>query len=157
MNYFQDRKTNEVFAYSDEQLQQVERISILEQGLEQKEVLLNSDEYLKIQYEYDNILPIFFDIREKLNELKEMTQKEVDVHLNPPIPKAQLIAGAEQKKQSLLAEANNAIAPLQYAQNLGISTAEESASLVDWQKYSVYLNRIDTSLAPDIDWPEKPE
>ncbi|MEY0961197.1 tail fiber assembly protein, partial [Providencia rettgeri] len=69
----------------------------------------------------------------------------------------QHIAEAEQQKQSLLAEANNAIAPLQYAENLGIATAEESASLVDWQKYCVYLNRVDTSLAPDIDWPQKPE
>ncbi|ENY6784384.1 tail fiber assembly protein [Providencia rettgeri] len=80
--------------------------------------------------------------------MKKMTPKEVDAHLNPPISKEQLTAEAEQQKQSLLAEANNAIAPLQYAENLGIATDEESASLVDWQKYSVYLNRIDTSLAP---------
>ncbi|MEX9953004.1 tail fiber assembly protein, partial [Providencia rettgeri] len=70
--------------------------------------------------------------------------------------KEQLIAEAEQQKQSLLAEVNSAIAPLQYAENLGIATTDESASLVDWQKYCVYLNRIDTSTAPDIEWPVKP-
>ncbi|WP_272528543.1 tail fiber assembly protein [Providencia sp. PROV226] len=114
-------------------------------------------EYLQLKSEYAEILPVFFDIRENLKSLRKMTAKEVDAHLNPPIPKEQLIAEAEQKKQSLLSEASTAIAPLQYAENLGIATAEESASLVDWQKYSVYLNRIDTSLAPDIDWPVKPE
>ncbi|WP_243750235.1 tail fiber assembly protein, partial [Providencia rettgeri] len=113
--------------------------------------------YQPLKDEYDEILPVFFDIRESLKVMKKMTPKEVDAHLNPPISKEQLIAEAEQQKQSLLAEANNAIAPLQYAENLGIATDEESASLVDWQKYSVYLNRIDTSLAPDIDWPEKPK
>nr|WP_272579393.1 tail fiber assembly protein [Providencia sp. PROV265] len=114
-------------------------------------------EYQQLKSEYAEILPIFFDIRENLKSLKKMTAKEVDTHLNPPIPKEQLIAEAEQKKQSLLSEASTAIAPLQYAENLGIATADESASLVDWQKYSVYLNRIDTSTAPDIDWPIKPE
>ncbi|MGX4745631.1 tail fiber assembly protein [Providencia rettgeri] len=113
-------------------------------------------EYTPLKKEHDAILPIFYDIRENLNIFKKMTVKEVDAHLNPPIPKEQLIIEAEQQKQLLLAEANNAIAPLQYAENLGIATAEESALLVDWQKYSVYLNRIDVSLAPNIDWPQKP-
>ena len=112
--------------------------------------------YQTLRTEYDAILPVFFEVRENISTMKKMTEKEIHAYLNPPVSKEQLIAEAEQQKQSLLAEANNAIAPLQYAENLGIATAEESASLVDWQKYSVYLNRIDTSTAPDIDWPEKP-
>lgn len=125
---------------------------------EDKLTLFNQvdSEYQSLKREYVEILPVFFDIRDNLNISKKMSQKEIDAHLNPPIPKEQLIAEAEQQKQLLLAEANNAIAPLQYAEKLGIATTEESASLVDWQKYSVYLNRIDTSLAPDIDWPQKP-
>ncbi|WP_336844554.1 tail fiber assembly protein [Providencia rettgeri] len=114
-------------------------------------------EYQPLKTEYDAILPVFFEVRENISVMKKMTEKEINAYLNPPVSKEQLIAEAEQQKQSLLAEANNAIAPLQYAENLGIATAEESASLIDWQKYSVYLNRIDTSLAPDIDWPQKPE
>lgn len=114
-------------------------------------------EYQPLRTEYDAILPVFFEVRENISVMKKMTEKEVNAYLNPPVSKEQLIAEAEQKKQSLLAEANNAIAPLQYAENLGIATAEESASLVDWQKYCVYLNRIDTSTVPDIDWPQKPE
>ncbi|MBQ0269581.1 tail fiber assembly protein [Providencia huaxiensis] len=86
-----------------------------------------------------------------------MTAKEVDAHLNPPIPKEQLIAEAEQQKQSLLAEANNAIAPLQDAVDLDMATDEEIEKLKAWKKYRVLLNRVDTSTAPDIDWPIKPE
>lgn len=85
-----------------------------------------------------------------------MTAKEVDAHLNPPISKEQLIAEAEQQKQSLLTEANNAIAPLQYAVDLGIATDEEKAQLIVRKTYLVYLNRVDTSTAPDIEWPNKP-
>ncbi|WP_442958860.1 tail fiber assembly protein [Providencia sp. PROV069] len=85
-----------------------------------------------------------------------MSQKDVDAHLNPPIPKEQLIAEAEQKKQSLLADANNAIAPLQDAVDLDIATDEEIILLKDWKKYRVLLNRVDTSTSPNIEWPEKP-
>lgn len=67
-----------------------------------------------------------------------------------------LVAIAESKKQSLLAEASTAIAPLQDAVDLDMATDEESASLKEWKKYRVLLNRVDTSTAPDIDWPEKP-
>ncbi|TOL44030.1 hypothetical protein CGH97_24770, partial [Vibrio parahaemolyticus] len=51
-----------------------------------------------------------------------MTPKEVDAHLNPMIPKEQLIAEAEQQKQILLSEASEAIAPLQDAVDLDITT-----------------------------------
>ncbi|WP_053083854.1 tail fiber assembly protein [Providencia rettgeri] len=114
-------------------------------------------EYQAIKSEYDGILPIFFDIQAHLNSLTKMTKKEVDAYINPPISKEQLIAEAEQQKQSLLTEANNAITPLQYAVDLGMATDEEKAQLTAWKTYLVYLNRVDTSLAPDIDWPEKPE
>lgn len=227
MNYFKDKKTNTVYAYDNEQLAQVSRLTELEQHLKQIEpVYIGADndlqlalaelnqakkdveveesklatddednldewninhskkinklelvvdekkqayekrlaefnqiegDYSTLKNEYDAIIPAVFDIRENINVFKKMSEKEIDAHLNPPISKEQLIQEAEQQKQSLLAEANNAISPLQYAENLGIAMAEESASLVDWQKYSVYLNRVDTSLAPDIDWPEKPE
>ena len=222
MNYYKDKTTQEVFAYSDSDLNLISRINELEPIiLEKKPIFIEVDsqlqlslialenasenldiaqqievpededlrnefndkiekltqefnaasqqyqdaleafnaiqsEYQPIKDEYDAILPIFFDIREHLKVLKKMSTKEVDAYLNPPVSKAQLIAEAEQQKQSLLSEANSAIAPLQYAENLGIATTEESSSLVDWQKYSVYLNRVDTSVAPDIEWPKKP-
>ncbi|SUC46993.1 Caudovirales tail fibre assembly protein [Providencia stuartii] len=114
-------------------------------------------EYQPLKMEFDAILPVFFDIREHLKVFKKMNNKEVEAYLNPPISKEQLIAGAEQQKQLLLAEANNAIAPLQDAIDLGMATEAETAALQAWKKYRVLLNRVDTSTAPNIDWPEKPE
>ncbi|RMA07996.1 tail fiber assembly protein [Providencia stuartii] len=114
-------------------------------------------EYQPLKTEYDAILPVFFDIRENLKVMKRMSAKEVDAYLNPPVSKEQLIAEAEQQKQALLAEANNAIAPLQDAIDLEIATEKETAALQEWKKYRVLLNRVDTSLAHDIDWPQKPE
>ncbi|MGA6578892.1 tail fiber assembly protein, partial [Providencia sp. NPDC089923] len=105
---------------------------------------------------FDAILPVFFEIRENLKNMKKMSTKEVEAYLNPPISKEQLIAEAEIQKQSLQAEANNAIAPLQDAVDLGIATDEEKAKLTAWKKYRVLLNRVDIFLAPDIDWPQKP-
>ncbi|HDC4532635.1 tail fiber assembly protein [Enterobacter asburiae] len=63
---------------------------------------------------------------------------------------------AEQKRKELLEEAKIAIAPLQDASDLGIETDEERGLLNEWKKYRVLLNRIDTSNAPDIDWPPGP-
>ncbi|MEX6025712.1 tail fiber assembly protein [Providencia vermicola] len=116
-----------------------------------------NEKYQPVKAEYDAILPVFYDIRDNVNSMKKMTPKEVDAHLNPPISKKQLIAEAELQKQSLLTEANNAITPLQYAVDLGMATDEEKAQLTAWKTYLVYLNRVDTSFAPDVDWPQKPE
>ncbi|MEY0003313.1 tail fiber assembly protein [Morganella morganii] len=85
-----------------------------------------------------------------------MSQKEISAHLNPPISKEQHIAEAESKKQSFLAEATDVIAPLQDAIDLDMATEEEEALLKEWKKYRVLLNRVDTSTAPDINWPVKP-
>ncbi len=89
--------------------------------------------------------------------MKKMTTKEIDAYLNPPISKEQLISEAEQQKQSLLAEAAEAIAPLQDAVDLNMATDEEIAQLTAWKTYRVLLNRVDTSTAPNINWPQKPE
>lgn len=66
------------------------------------------------------------------------------------------VAVAEQQKSELMVAANNCIAPLQDALDLDIAGEDEHALLLSWKKYRVLLNRIDTSLAPDIDWPVMP-
>ncbi|MEE7406260.1 tail fiber assembly protein, partial [Escherichia coli] len=48
------------------------------------------------------------------------------------------------------------IAPLQDAADLEIATEEENSLLEAWKKYRVLLNRVDTSTAPDIEWPTWP-
>lgn len=66
------------------------------------------------------------------------------------------IARAEANKQSLLQLAAQSIAPLQDAVELELASEEEIALLTAWKKYRVMLNRLDTSAAPDINWPEVP-
>lgn len=63
---------------------------------------------------------------------------------------------AEETKKSLMQVASEHIAPLQDAVDLEIATEEEASLLTAWKKYRVLLNRIDTSTAPDIDWPTIP-
>ncbi len=53
--------------------------------------------------------------------------------------------------------AREVISPLQDAIDVEMATKEEKQKLTAWKKYRVLLNRTDTSNAPDIDWPKKPE
>lgn len=68
----------------------------------------------------------------------------------------QLIEMAEVEKAKLIAIATVAINPLQDAADLEIATDEEAASLKAWKTYRVMVNRVDTSKAPNIDWPKTP-
>lgn len=74
----------------------------------------------------------------------------------PERPHAELVADAEQQKSALLTAANNTIAPLQDAVDLDIATDSEQSQLLAWKKYRVLLNRVDISVAPDIEWPTPP-
>ncbi|WP_173571477.1 tail fiber assembly protein, partial [Escherichia coli] len=47
-------------------------------------------------------------------------------------------------------------APLQDAADLEIATEEEISLLEAWKKYRVLLNRVNTTTAPDIEWPAVP-
>ncbi len=66
------------------------------------------------------------------------------------------IREAEETKNSLMQVASEHIAPLQDAADLEIATEEETSLLEAWKKYRVLLNRVDTSTAPDIEWPAIP-
>ncbi|WP_270355699.1 tail fiber assembly protein, partial [Escherichia coli] len=46
--------------------------------------------------------------------------------------------------------------PLQDAVDLEIATEEEISLLEAWKKYRVLLNRVNTTTAPDIEWPVAP-
>ncbi|ATW33857.1 phage tail protein [Candidatus Williamhamiltonella defendens] len=74
----------------------------------------------------------------------------------PPKTKHQLITEAEDKKSGLMQGAREVISPLQDAIDLEMATQEETQKLTAWKRYRVLLNRLDTSNAPDIDWPKKP-
>ena len=65
--------------------------------------------------------------------------------------------GRKKQKNSLMQVASEHIAPLQDAVDLEIATEEETSLLEAWKKYRVLLNRVNTTTAPDIEWPEEPD
>ncbi|WFW15389.1 tail fiber assembly protein [Citrobacter freundii] len=67
-----------------------------------------------------------------------------------------LVAQAQHQRSVLRARAESEITWRQGAVDEEIATAEEAAALSEWKKYRVMLMRVDTSVAPDIEWPEKP-
>lgn len=67
------------------------------------------------------------------------------------------VAAAEQKKSALRAATDAEIAWRQDAVDAGLVAEEETAALTEWKKYRVLLMRVDTSAAPDIEWPTQPE
>lgn len=74
----------------------------------------------------------------------------------PPLTHSELVSQADSQKNSLMTEATNAIAPLEDAVDLDMATDDEKAQLTAWKKFRVLLNRVDTSSAPNIDWPTPP-
>ncbi|MFS1564298.1 MAG: tail fiber assembly protein [Candidatus Arsenophonus phytopathogenicus] len=62
-----------------------------------------------------------------------------------------------QTKHQLIDEAESNITLLERKVRLGMATNSEKTALRAWEMYSVKLNDIDTTTAPDIDWPKKPE
>lgn len=76
--------------------------------------------------------------------------------VNQDKKKAADVAEATATKQVLYTEADRNIKDLQFAVDLEMATDDEKTELTGWKKYCVYLNRVDTSAAPTITWPEKP-
>lgn len=222
MKYYKDKNSN-VYAYDDEQLAQITRLTEVEsllqekepnfieasQGVEQAVLGLNDakaqldiaidntpsegeetdidnheeiqrltlvveektakldeatiafsqieSEYQPLKDEFDAILPVFFEIRENLKVMKKMSTKEVDAYLNPPVSKERLIAEAEMQKQLCAEDAEKNITILERKVRLNMATEADKNSLTAWEIYSIKIADIDTSLAPDVNFPEKPE
>lgn len=81
------------------------------------------------------------------------------VLIDPPEPSHdQLVATAEARKASLLSDARAAISVWQTKLLMGRKlTDAESVSLNAWIDYIDTVAAIDTSTAPDINWPVPPE
>ncbi|HHR6147196.1 TPA: tail fiber assembly protein, partial [Providencia alcalifaciens] len=77
--------------------------------------------------------------------------------LNKTEQKAHRVAQAENEKISRIDEANNTINYLKDALDVGLGDDTDERQLIEWKKYRVLLNRVDTSTAPDVTFPEKPE
>lgn len=83
----------------------------------------------------------------------EISEAEADILRIPVLTKEQQIAEAEVKKQHLLSKTADAMAPLFDAVGLKMATPEEENLLIEWKKYRVLLNRVDTSLGVNTVWP----
>lgn len=75
----------------------------------------------------------------------------------PEPTQEELIAEADAEKASRIAEANNVTLMWQTQLMLGIITPEDKEKLTEWMQYVQVVQEIDTSKAPDITWPDKPE
>ncbi|NHB96137.1 tail fiber assembly protein [Photorhabdus stackebrandtii] len=71
--------------------------------------------------------------------------------------KSHQIDEAKQKQAALLQQANETLSLLQDSVDLEVATDSEKAALLEWKKYRVLLTRVDTSQAPDVEWPEVPK
>lgn len=60
-------------------------------------------------------------------------------------------------KSGLFREATDRIQSLQDAIDLEMSEVGDDVRLTSWKKYRVLLNRVDVSIAPNIEWPEIPD
>lgn len=82
-------------------------------------------------------------------------QWTLDVYAQRSSLSAQML----EQRDTRLRDAQLRIAPLQYAEKLGMATPEEQASLLDWMHYSVELNRIEQQdhFPGTIVWPDQPQ
>ncbi|EMW3364327.1 tail fiber assembly protein [Proteus mirabilis] len=87
------------------------------------------------------------------DQFRPLTEIEEYQHLNPPMTQDDAIL----QKKKLLKLASDEMAPLQDAIDLDKATNEEIKKLENWKNYRVMLNRIEVALAPDIEWPQRPE
>ena len=70
--------------------------------------------------------------------------------------KVAAVGAAEAQKVRLRDTASDEIAWRQGAVDEGIATPEEVATLSEWIKYRVLVMRVNTSDAPNIEWPPQP-
>lgn len=103
-----------------------------------------------VMHEYSGIPPA----GKKLGADNKGSPKWISV---PRPTKKQLIEQAEAKKQFLIAEVHAETQMLQTKLSLKRITPAELELLNAWLDYLDLLEAVDTSTAPDIDWPQKPQ
>ena len=103
-----------------------------------------------IEYDDNNIAGIGYIYDGKLFSRPPLTDEE------QAVVDQQNAESVIAMKQILMDEASLKISILQDAVDLDMATDAEAAALPLWKTYRVLLNRVDTSTAPDINWPEMP-
>ncbi|HAS8353843.1 TPA: tail fiber assembly protein [Vibrio vulnificus] len=109
-----------------------------------------------VEISYEDYLKFTTDAPEgkMLGSDKKGNPAWVDI---PPLTAEELIQQAEETKQRLITEASQKTQLWQTQLMLDIITEEDKASLTEWMLYVQKVQAVDTSAAPDIDWPVKPE
>lgn len=74
----------------------------------------------------------------------------------PEPTKPELIEQANELKKQKIADTTFTIEPLKDAESGGYITEEDSVYLTELKKYRYLLTNVDTSTAPNIEWPEMP-
>ncbi|MEY0576594.1 tail fiber assembly protein [Providencia manganoxydans] len=152
-------------AYLDApELPEKDDIAII-RSADEKSWLYITDHRGKTAYNTENRQPIEIDFIGDLPDTLTLLEPKTEFDkwngkkwiTDTEAQKASLIAEADNEKAQRLDEANNTIMYLQEAVDVDLATESEATALQEWKKYRVLLNRVDTSTAPDIEWPEKPE
>ncbi|HDC4427928.1 TPA: tail fiber assembly protein [Enterobacter asburiae] len=111
-------------------------------------------------YQADRLFPLGLSVTEVDAEIVPdgLTNTGTWMYANGKISQTPVnhvvLAGSE--KSQRMAEAAQAISLLQDAVDLSMATEAEEELLSEWKKYRILLNRIDTSNAPDVEWPQTP-
>lgn len=145
------------------QLPEKDDIAIV-RSLDEKSWLHVTDHRGKTAYSMDTRQPLEVDFIGDLPDTLTLLEPKTEFDkwngkkwvTDTEAQKAALVAEADNEKALRLNEANSTITYLQEAVDVGLATEAEIAALQEWKKYRVLLNRVDTSTAPDIEWPEKP-
>ncbi len=74
----------------------------------------------------------------------------------PPPTQAELISAAEEQRQRLLLHIDEVTADWRIELMLGDISDEAKANLSDWMGYKKLVKAVNTSTAPNIDWPTPP-
>lgn len=75
----------------------------------------------------------------------------------PPLSHEEEVAIAAGNKHQLLQSATTKISFWQTQLNLGMISDADKAKLIEWMHYITALQAVDTSTAPDIQWPPEPQ
>lgn len=148
MKYFKD-KSGEVFAYSQTDLDAVNNIEVLESELRDA---LDDETASSIKDNLDEILPVFFNIRDKLDGMVELKGAALKEHLNPTPTTEQLAEQALAQRAALLQEIDAIAAhPLRWAE-----ISEDDKAIIGQYRLDVIDINNQESFPHSINWPAKP-
>jgi|SRR5690625_3418696 len=131
MKYYKHNETGEVYAYEQSDIDKVNQI---------------------IAGDTDGIGSVFFKIRDNLANCTEMTEAEVEEHLNPTPTPEQLEAQARAKRDGLLHELDAIVSnPLRWAE----FDEPTKQSLADYRQALLDVPQQE-GFPTDVVWPTDP-